>query len=218
MVHSRTSSVSAASLGALRTTSSLSSAAGSTSSLSAEAVKLLSLGRTDIGYVHERRRSAGASPADQHSGGDSGHHTTFIESLGLTPKTLESLTRGDFVYCVRRGSADDLDTNSYELRVVNHKDISPADYFTVSQTGVTHVRKSFETYVSVHPHARSSVYPRSLSVPTLTLLACPSSSVSIACFSRSAASPTLQGTERGRCLCSGRTTSGAPSVRPLLST
>lgn len=84
---------------------------------------------------------------------------TFIESLGLSVAQLESLTRGDFVYCERAG--DDLDSNAYQLRLVNHRDASGADYCTVSQAGVTHVRSAVACVdvVSALLHAPRPLHP-----------------------------------------------------------
>lgn len=90
--------------------------------------------------MHETRRDQGRSPQFK-SGADSetpeAPQPTFIESLCLPVAVLESLTRGDFVYCKRKGGA--LDSNAYQLCVVDHKDVSTTDYCTVSQAGVTHV-------------------------------------------------------------------------------
>ena len=140
-------------LGMSRSTSSLGGGtlAAPSVPLSSAALKLLNLGRTQTGYVHERRhvehhrRNVGSTtrlssqllqPPEEEDAPDAPSQT-FVESLNLPPAVLESLTRGDFVYCERASS--DIDSNAYQLRVVDHKGVSSTDYCTVSQAGITHV-------------------------------------------------------------------------------
>lgn len=62
---------------------------------------------------------------------------TFIDSLQLSDRDIEDLAKGNFLYLKRRRSGGS-SGNVYDMQVVAHSAINPANYCTLSRAGITH--------------------------------------------------------------------------------
>ncbi|GBG29459.1 Dynein heavy chain 1, axonemal [Hondaea fermentalgiana] len=69
---------------------------------------------------------------------DASDPVSFASQLKLTPKQNQEFENGGFFYLRPRAAFNSV----YELRVVDHKNVDPEDYFTLSREGVTHFTDS----------------------------------------------------------------------------